>query len=288
VDDICHRGKVTLTRTEVKNLLLKYEIHPKKSLGQNFVVEPNTIRQIVELAALNSDDFVLEVGPGLGSLTLALLESCGHVTAVEIDDVLVDILKEVTGIQTENKLRVIHADIMKLDLKQVLEERSSQWNMVANLPYNIAVPLICDFLEKNPIISKMTVMVQREVAERMVAKVGEKAYGLPSVKIEYFAQAKIVANIPPTVFLPKPRVESSIVQIVRHENPVISETPEVLFDLIRSAFKHRRKMLRSSLKEILTSDDFDATGIDSTKRAENLVLEEWELLTKQITSRGHE
>ena len=108
------------------------------------------------------------------------------------------------------------------------------------------------------------------------------------MKIEYFAQAKIVANIPPTVFLPKPRVESSIVQIVRHENPVISENPEVLFDLIRSAFKHRRKMLRSSLKEILTSDDFDATGIDSTKRAENLVLEEWELLTKQITSRGHE
>jgi len=279
---------VTLTRTEVKNLLLKYEIHPKKSLGQNFVVEPNTIRQIVELAALNSDDFVLEVGPGLGSLTLALLESCEHVTAVEIDDVLVEILKEVTGIQTENKLRVIHADIMKLDLQQVLEERNSQWNLVANLPYNIAVPVICDFLEKTPIISKMTVMVQREVAERMVAKVGEKAYGLPSVKIEYFAQAKIVANIPPTVFLPKPRVESSIVQIVRHENPVISETPEVLFDLIRSAFKHRRKMLRSSLKEILSPGDFDETGIDSTNRAENLVLEEWELLTKQITSRGHE
>jgi 16S rRNA (adenine1518-N6/adenine1519-N6)-dimethyltransferase len=288
VGDICHRGKVTLTRTEVKNLLLKYEIHPKKSLGQNFVVEPNTIRQIVELAALGPEDFVLEVGSGLGSLTLALLESCEHVTAVEIDDVLVEILKEVTGIQTENKLRIIHADIMKLDLQQVLGEMNSQWNLVANLPYNIAVPIICDFLEKTPIISKMTVMVQREVAERMVAKVGEKAYGLPSVKIQYFAKAKIIANIPPTVFLPKPRVESSIVQIVRHENPVISENPEVLFDLIRSAFKHRRKMLRSSLKEILSPGDFDETGIDSTNRAENLVLEEWELLTKQITSRGRE
>jgi len=268
-------------------LLLKHEIHPKKSLGQNFVVEPNTIRQIIKLADLDPADFVIEVGSGLGSLTLALLESCEHVTAVEVDDVLVKILKEVTGEQIENKLRIIHTDVMELDLKQVLEERSNHWNLVANLPYNIAVPMICDFLEKAPLISKMTVMVQREVAERMVAKVGDKAYGLPSVKIEYFAEAKIIADIPPTVFIPKPRVESSIVQIVRHENPVISEDYEILFSLIKSAFRHRRKMLRSSLKGILSTDDFVATEIDPTKRAENLTLKEWELLTKQIVSRGH-
>jgi len=146
--------------------------------------------------------------------------------------------------------------------------------------------MICDFLEKVPLISKMTVMVQREVAERMVAKVGEKSYGLPSVKIEYFAEAKIIADIPPTVFIPKPRVESSIVQIVRHDNPIISEDYEVLFGLIKSAFRHRRKMLRSSLKGILSTDDFDVTKIDSTKRAGNLTLKEWELLTKQIVSRG--
>jgi 16S rRNA (adenine1518-N6/adenine1519-N6)-dimethyltransferase len=176
---------------------------------------------------------------------------------------------------------------MKLNLKQVLEEKSNHWNLVANLPYNIAVPMICDFLEKAPLISKMTVMVQREVAERMVAKAGEKAYGVPSVKIEYFAEAKIIADIPPTVFIPKPRVESSIVQIVRHENPIISEDYEVLFSLIKSAFRHRRKMLRSSLKGILSTDDFAATEIDPTKRAENLALKEWELLTKQIVARGH-
>lgn len=268
-------------------MLLKYEIHPKKSLGQNFVVEPNTIRQIIKLADLGPADFVIEVGPGLGSLTLALLESCEHVTAVEVDDVLVKILKEVTGEQIENKLRIIHADVMTLDLKQVLEERSNHWNLVANLPYNIAVPMICDFLEKAPLISKMTVMVQREVAERMIAKVGDKAYGLPSVKIEYFAEAKIIADIPPTVFIPKPRVESSIVQIVRRDNPIISEDYEILFSLIKSAFRHRRKMLRSSLKGILSTDDFTATEIDPTKRAENLTLKEWELLTKQIVSRGH-
>jgi 16S rRNA (adenine1518-N6/adenine1519-N6)-dimethyltransferase len=278
---------VSLTRTEVKNLLLKYEIHPKKSLGQNFVVEPNTIRQIIKLADLDPANFVIEVGSGLGSLTLALLESCEHVTAVEVDDVLVKILKEVTGEQIENKLRIIHADVMTLDLKQVLEERSNHWNLVANLPYNIAVPMICDFLEKAPLISKMTVMVQREVAERMIAKVGDKAYGLPSVKIEYFAEAKIIADIPPTVFIPKPRVESSIVQIVRRDNPIISEDYEILFSLIKSAFRHRRKMLRSSLKGILSTDDFTATEIDPTKRAENLTLKEWELLTKQIVSRGH-
>tara|TARA_B100000929_G_scaffold137510_1_gene108964 strand:+ start:1184 stop:2023 length:840 start_codon:yes stop_codon:yes gene_type:complete len=278
---------VSLTRTEVKNLLLKYEIHPKKSLGQNFVVEPNTIRQIIKLADLDPEDFVLEVGSGLGSLTLALLESCKHVTAIEVDDVLVNILKETTGNQAENKLRIIHADVMELDLQQVLEQKNSQWNLVANLPYNIAVPVICDFLESTSLISKMTVMVQREVAERMVAKVGEKAYGLPSVKIEYFAEAKIIADIPPTVFLPKPRVESSIVQIVRRKNPMISENYEVLFSLIKSAFRHRRKMLRSSLKGILSTDDFDLTGIDPTNRAENLTLKEWELLAKQIVSRGH-
>ena len=278
---------MSLTRTEVKNLLLKYEIHPKKSLGQNFVVEPNTIRQIIKLADLDPADFVIEVGSGLGSLTLALLESCEHVTAIEVDDVLVKILKEVTGEQIENKLRIIHADVMTLDLKQVLEERSNHWNLVANLPYNIAVPMICDFLEKAPLISKMTVMVQREVAERMIAKVGDKAYGLPSVKIEYFAEAKIIADIPPTVFIPKPRVESSIVQIVRRDNPIISEDYEILFSLIKSAFRHRRKMLRSSLKGILSTDDFTATEIDPTKRAENLTLKEWELLTKQIVSRGH-
>ncbi|HJO41239.1 MAG TPA: 16S rRNA (adenine(1518)-N(6)/adenine(1519)-N(6))-dimethyltransferase RsmA [Acidimicrobiales bacterium] len=278
---------MSLTRTEVKNLLLKYEIHPKKSLGQNFVVEPNTIRQIIKLADLDPANFVIEVGSGLGSLTLALLESCEHVTAVEVDDVLVKILKEVTGEQIENKLRIIHADVMTLDLKQVLEERSNHWNLVANLPYNIAVPMICDFLEKAPLISKMTVMVQREVAERMIAKVGDKAYGLPSVKIEYFAEAKIIADIPPTVFIPKPRVESSIVQIVRRDNPIISEDYEILFSLIKSAFRHRRKMLRSSLKGILSTDDFTATEIDPTKRAENLTLKEWELLTKQIVSRGH-
>ncbi len=278
---------MSLTRTEVKNLLLKYEIHPKKSLGQNFVVEPNTIRQIIKLADLDPEDFVLEVGSGLGSLTLALLESCKHVTAIEVDDVLVNILKETTGNQAENKLRIIHADVMELDLQQVLEQKNSQWNLVANLPYNIAVPVICDFLESTSLISKMTVMVQREVAERMVAKVGEKAYGLPSVKIEYFAEAKIIADIPPTVFLPKPRVESSIVQIVRRKNPMISENYEVLFSLIKSAFRHRRKMLRSSLKGILSTDDFDLTGIDPTNRAENLTLKEWELLAKQIVSRGH-
>jgi 16S rRNA (adenine1518-N6/adenine1519-N6)-dimethyltransferase len=278
---------VSLTRTEVKNLLLKYEIHPKKSLGQNFVVEPNTIRQIIKLADLDPEDFVLEVGSGLGSLTLALLESCKHVTAIEVDDVLVNILKETTGNQAENKLRIIHADVMKLDLQQVLEQKNSQWNLVANLPYNIAVPMICDFLESTSLISKMTVMVQREVAERMVAKVGEKAYGLPSVKIEYFAEAKIIADIPPTVFLPKPRVESSIVQIVRRKNTMISENYEVLFSLIKSAFRHRRKMLRSSLKGILSTDDFALTEIDPTKRAENLALKEWELLAKQIVSRGH-
>jgi len=285
VDGTCHRQKVTLTRTEALSLLQKFEIRPKKSLGQNFVVEPNTIRQIVELAGVEPDDYVLEIGPGLGSLTLALLETCRHVTAIEIDDILIEILEEVAGNQPAEKFRLIHADAMKLDLKQLLGEKSSHWTLVANLPYNIAVPLICDLLEHVPLITKMIVMVQREVAERMVAEVGEKDYGLPSVKIAYFAEAKIVANIPPTVFLPKPRVESSIVKIERHETPKVSANAEILFTLIQTAFRHRRKMLRNCLKESLALEDFEMTGIDPTKRAENISLQEWELLTKQIAQR---
>ena len=170
---------MTLTRTQAKDLLQKYDISPRKSLGQNFVVEPNTIRQVIELASIKSDDFVIEVGPGIGSLTSSLLEVAGHVTAVEVDRALVEVLKDL--LQPEDKkFRLINADVMNLDVNELLVARNQSWNLVANLPYNISVPLICDFLERVPVITKMTVMVQREVAERLVAKTGEKAFGLPS------------------------------------------------------------------------------------------------------------
>ena len=272
---------MTLTRTQVKDLLQKYDINPRKSLGQNFVVEPNTIRQIIELASIEADDFVIEVGPGIGSLTSSLLEVAGHVTAIEVDDALVRVLTDLLRPE-DNRFRLVNADVMNLDVNELLAARNESWNLVANLPYNISVPLICDFLERVPVITKMTVMVQKEVAERLVAKTGEKAFGLPSLKIQYFAEAKKIADVPPSVFLPKPKVDSSLVQIERREKYVTSANYDVLFELAKRSFSQRRKMLRRSLKETFDLNDFESAGIDPTQRAEDITLEEWGALTNQL------
>ena len=272
---------MTLTRTQVKELLQKYDISPRKSLGQNFVVEPNTIRQIIELASIEADDFVIEVGPGIGSLTSSLLEVAGHVTAIEVDDALVRVLTDLLRPE-DNRFRLVNADVMNLDVNELLAARNESWNLVANLPYNISVPLICDFLERVPVITKMTVMVQREVAERLVAKTGEKAFGLPSLKIQYFAEVKKIADVPPSVFLPKPKVDSSLVQIERREKYVTSANYDVLFELAKRSFSQRRKMLRRSLKETFDLNDFESAGIDPTQRAEDITLEEWAALTNQL------
>ncbi len=272
---------MTLTRTQVKDLLQKYDINPRKSLGQNFVVEPNTIRQIIELASIEADDFVIEVGPGIGSLTSSLLEVAGHVTAIEVDDALVRVLTDLLRPE-DNRFRLVNADVMNLDVNELLAARNESWNLVANLPYNISVPLICDFLERVPVITKMTVMVQKEVAERLVAKTGEKAFGLPSLKIQYFAEVKKIADVPPSVFLPKPKVDSSLVQIERREKYVTSANYDVLFELAKRSFSQRRKMLRRSLKETFDLNDFESAGIDPTQRAEDITLEEWGALTNQL------
>ena len=272
---------MTLTRTQAMDLLHKYGISPRKSLGQNFVIEPNTIRQVIELSSIKPSDFIIEIGPGIGSLTLSLLEVAGHVTAVEIDSALVEILED--SLEPEDKkFRLIHADVMDLDLNELLIARNETWKLVANLPYNISVPLICDFLERVPEITKMTVMVQREVAERLVAKPGEKAFGLPSLKVQYFAEVKKIADVPSSVFLPKPKVESSLLQIKRLEKHSISTNPELLFELAKQAFNQRRKMLRRSLKDIFELNDFESVGIDPTSRAEDITLEEWISLTEKF------
>ncbi len=272
---------MTLTRTQVKDLLQKYGISPRKSLGQNFVVEPNTIRQIIELASIEPDAFIIEVGPGIGSLTSSLLEVAEHVTAIEVDDALVRALTDLLQPE-DNKFRLINADVMNLDVNELLAARNESWNLVANLPYNISVPVICDFLERVPVVTKMTVMVQREVAERLVAKTGEKAFGLPSLKIQYFAEVKKIADVPPSVFLPRPKVDSSLLQIERREKCLIDANYDVLFELAKRSFSQRRKMLRRSLKETFDLNDFESAGIDPTRRAEDITLEEWGELTNQL------
>lgn len=262
---------MTLTRTEARGLLDRFGIRPKRSLGQNFVVEPNTVRRIAELAGVGLGDRVVEVGPGLGALTLALLETGAEVTAVEIDDVLVEVLEEVAG--DHGSLRIVHADAMGVDWESLLG--AGPWTLVANLPYNVSVPLVCDLLDDVPAIVRLVVMVQLEVADRLVASPGDDAYGLPSVKVAYHAEARKVGRVPPSVFLPRPRVDSALVDIVRRPEPLVAADPDVLFRLVRAGFAHRRKMLRGALRGIVDEAGLVAAGVDPTLRAEDLDLAQW-------------
>lgn len=240
-------------------------------MGQNFVVEPNTVRRIAELAGVGLGDRVVEVGPGLGALTLALLETGAEVTAVEIDDVLVDVLEEVAG--DHGSLRIVHADAMGVDWESLLG--AGPWTLVSNLPYNVSVPLVCDLLDDVPAIVRLVVMVQLEVADRLVASPGDDAYGLPSVKVAYHAEARKVGRVPPSVFLPRPRVDSALVDVVRRPEPLVAADPEVLFRLVRAGFAHRRKMLRGALRGIVDEAGLIAAGVDPTLRAEDLDLAQW-------------
>jgi 16S rRNA (adenine1518-N6/adenine1519-N6)-dimethyltransferase len=272
---------VTLTPTEVRALLDRYEISPKRSLGQNFVVEPNTVRRIAQLAGVGEGDPVVEIGPGLGSLTIALADTGAVVTAVEIDDVLVEVLTETTA---GRDVTVLHADAMDLDWDSLLGRR--RWTLVANLPYNISVPLICDLLDDVPCIDRMLVMVQKEVAERLVAAPGDAAYGLPSVKVAYHSRARIVGRVPPSAFFPRPRVDSALVELQRLEARAVSVDPGLLFDLVRAGFGQRRKMLRRSLAALVGPEAFEIAGVAPTARAEELGLHDWASLVEAVAVTG--
>ena len=277
---------MTLTRTEVRSILDRHGLRPKRSLGQNFVVEPNTVRRIVELAGVGPVDQVVEVGPGVGSLTLALLEAGAAVTAVEVDDALVGALEEVVSRSPYTDLRIVCGDALTVDWGRLLGDRAGSWHLVANLPYNISVPLVCDLLDGVEAIGRMLVMVQREVAARLVARTGEAAYGLPSVKVSYHAEARTVGRVPPSVFLPRPRVESALVEIVRRPAPLLDVDPQVLFGVVRAGFGQRRKMLRRSLRNLIDEEGLIVAGVDPTARAEDLDLDDWAAVATQHSAEG--
>ncbi|MBT3246614.1 MAG: 16S rRNA (adenine(1518)-N(6)/adenine(1519)-N(6))-dimethyltransferase RsmA [Actinobacteria bacterium] len=277
-------ARVTLTRTQVRSLLDRHGISPKRSLGQNFVVEPNTVRRIAELAEVGEGDRVVEIGPGVGSLTLALLEAGASVVAIEVDDVLVDVLAEVTAGHQPDRIRIVHGDAMDTDWDDLLG--AGPWKLVANLPYNISVPLICDLLDGVPAIGEMVVMVQREVADRLVAGPGDDAYGLPSVKVAYHAEARVLGRVPPSVFLPRPRVDSALVGLRRLSEPATDVDREVLFQVVRAGFGQRRKMLRRSLRGILDEAAIVGSGVDPTARAEELGLDQWASMASRVVGDG--
>ena len=266
---------MTLTRNQVNDLLARHGIRPSRALGQNFVTDPNTVRRIARLAGVGAGDRVLEVGPGLGALTLALAETGASVTAVEADRHLIPVLEEVVG--GVGQVSVVHADAMSVDWP-VLLGGAGAWVLVANLPYNIATPLVANLLDDVPAISRMLVMVQSEVGERLCAGVGDPAYGAVSVKVAYWAEARIAGKVPASVFHPRPNVESVLVDIRRRAEPAVS--PEMvgadrLFEVVRAGFATRRKMLRRALAGVVAPEAFERAGVAPESRAEELDVVSW-------------
>lgn len=279
-----------LGRPELQRLLAEHGLRPSRALGQNFVVDPNTVRRIVRLAGVTEGSAVVEIGAGLGSLTLALAEVGARVVAVEVDRGLVPVLRQVVAALP---VTVIEADALRLDWAGLLgaglpgpelsdpEEPGSgvpAWSLVANLPYNVATPVVIRVLEEAPQVRSLLVMVQREVGERMAAATGDPAYGAVSVKIAYWATASVVGRVPPTVFVPRPKVESALVRIERRSAPAVPPsvvTYERLCEVVRAGFSQRRKMLRRSLAGVVSPEAFAAAGVAPEARAEELVVEQW-------------
>jgi len=265
---------VTHSRPTIRELLDSASLAPRRDLGQNFVADPNTVRRIAELAHVGAGDRVVEIGAGLGSLTLALADTGADITAIEVDRGVVPVLRDVVA--DRPNVHVLEADAMRLDWEQLLTGHDD-WVLVANLPYNVATPLICDLLDGVPAISRMLVMVQREAAERFAAAPRTSAYGAVSVKTAYWGDAKVVGHVPASVFVPRPNVESALVSITRHDPPTTD--PGTLFTLVRAGFGQRRKMLRRSLAGILAPATYDVAGISPTARPEELDVEAWCRLT---------
>jgi len=268
---------VTLTRAEVQRLLDDNGLRPSRALGQNFVIDPNTTRRIARLAELQPGQPVLEVGAGVGSLTLALAEAGADVLALEVDRGLVPVLREVVAGRT---VSVVEADALRVDLAGLLARHrpGAAWALVANLPYNVATPLVMRILQEVAAVQRLLVMVQREVAERLAAAPGDRTYGAVSARVAYWATAELVGRVPPTVFTPRPKVESALVRIVRRDAPAVDPavvTYDRLSEVMRAGFGHRRKMLRRSLQAVVPKEAFASAGIAPEARAEELSVEQW-------------
>ena len=273
---------MTHSRPAIHDLLDRHGLAPRRDLGQNFVADPNTVRRIAGLAGVGPGDHVVEVGAGLGSLTLALAETGADVTAIEVDPDLLPALRSVVADHDRidddrvdpGQIHVVEGDATTLDWAGTLDATvPGGWTIVANLPYNVATPLVCDVLDHVPHVTRLVVMVQREVAERLAAVPRTRAYGAVSVKVAYWADARIVGHVPATVFVPRPNVESAVVEIVRHPRPATD--PDRLFELVRAAFGHRRKMLRRSLAGHVDAAQFARAGVEPTARPEELDVIAW-------------
>ena len=269
-------------------VLQKYGFVFQKRFGQNFLIDTHVLERIIEASEITKDDFVLEIGPGIGTMTQYLAEAAREVTAVEIDDALIPILKDT--LKEWDNVTVLHGDILKTDIRKIADEKNQgrPIKVVANLPYYITTPIIMGLFESHVPVDSITVMVQKEVADRMQTGPGSKDYGALSLAVQYYAEPKIVANVPPNCFMPRPKVGSAVIRLTRHQNPPVTTLDEkLMFRLIRASFNQRRKTLSNSLKNSqelpYSKEEVEAAitecGLPLNIRGEALTLEQFARLS---------
>ena len=271
-------------------LLRKYDFKTQKKYGQNFLVDEGVLRSIVDDAGVTKEDHVLEIGPGIGSMTRLLCEAAGHLTAVEIDEKLIPILRE--EMKEYDNFTLVEGDVLETDLWEIARSQGGrEMTVVANLPYYITTPILMELMQKDLPVRSITVMVQKEVAERMQASPGTKAYGALSLAVQYYAKPVIMEEVPPSCFLPQPKVSSTVIRLERHtEPPVQVQSEKLLFDLIRDSFNQRRKTLANGLGNAgrtgLTKDEIreciQKIGEKENVRGEALSLEQFAALADAI------
>ncbi len=265
-------------------VIQKYQFAFQKRFGQNFLIDAHVLEKIVSAAGITKDDCVLEIGPGIGTMTQYLAESAGQVIAVEIDTNLLPILTDT--LRDYSNVKVINQDILKVDINELVKEYNNgrPIKVVANLPYYITTPIIMGLFESNVPIDNITVMVQKEVADRMQVGTGSKDYGALSLAVQYYASPYIVANVPPNCFIPRPNVGSAVIRLTRYQEPPVQvKDPKLMFKLIRASFNQRRKTLQNGLnnspeisfsKEEITKA-IESLGVSPSVRGEALSLEQF-------------
>lgn len=275
-------------------VLKKYNIHFQKKFGQNFLIDTHVLEKIIASAGVTKDDFILEIGPGIGTMTQYLCESAGKVMAVEIDGNLIPVLQDT--LSAYSNVTVVNEDVLKLDMVQIAQEynEGKPIKVVANLPYYITTPIIMELFESHVPLESVTVMVQKEVADRMQAAPGSKEYGALSLAVQYYARTEIVANVPPNCFMPRPNVGSAVIRLTCHkENPVKVADEKFMFRIIRASFNQRRKTLQNglgndaglSVTKEETAMALEEMGLSQTIRGERLSLEQFAQLSNLLQER---
>lgn len=284
------------TPTRTKEILAKYDLKAKKSLGQNFIIDTNILRNIVDAGDVDKDTTVIEIGPGIGALTEQIAKQAKEVFAFEIDDRLLPVLDDT--LSPYDNITIFHQDILQVDFKQFEEEHlsdSSRIVVIANLPYYITTPIIMGLLESELPVETMVLMMQKEVASRLEAKPSTKAYGSLSIALQYYTEVEVAFTVPRTVFMPQPNVESAIIRLDIRPEPIVKVKDQALFmKLVRASFQQRRKTIWNNLRKSLEFKEqeeglreaFVHSGIDPSRRGESLTIQEFAQLADAISESG--